>query len=184
MNSHALRQDFRDQQQAGHMAQLACSHTSVNVFSGLSTDFLNQFNEVAMILEMMADWPEGLNDLRHWQPRGYIEHFEKSGFKDTDAVIGAYRAAPKLAKGRFDAQVRELDLVINAGLGYLFKVAKNNPPVSVWEAAHALSIEIQNGVASLRRMINAGPSGTNQIQIDMLIDGHTANAQLIDALFE
>ncbi len=165
MDSSAQMQGINNQS-AGLVVRFGSARTSLNPYTHLSTDFLNQFNEIAMILEMLAEWPEGLDDLKHWQPRGYVEHFENSGFADAQDVIAAYQAAPGLIKRRLEAHIRELDVVIKLGLGYLFKVSKNGITHSVCESGHALAVEVQDAVVRLGRIINTGPSGADQQQID------------------
>ncbi len=145
------------------------ARTSLNPHTQLSTDFLNQFNEIAMILEMLTDWPEGLDDLYHWQPRGYIEHFKKSGFHDAENVIAAYQNTPCQIRTRLDAHIQELDGVIKVGLGSLFKASKLGMNESVSEAGRALAIEVQNAVMRLSRIINTSSTGTDQQKIDSLI---------------
>lgn len=47
----------------------------------LTTDYLNHFGELVMLLEMAFDQPEAMDDIREWRPRSYLEH------------IGAMRSA-------------------------------------------------------------------------------------------
>lgn len=152
-------------------AQITTTQTSINPYSLLATDFLNQFNEVAMILEMALDWPEGLEELKQWRPRTYVEHFEKSGFSDASIVIAAYHAAPRIPKTRFESLVYELDQSITQGLQALSQAiqqsggaANLSPPLA--DAAYALGVEIRHGVRCLSAIINIGPSGIEQKDID------------------
>ena len=74
----------------------------VNPTTGLSTDYLNHFAEVVMILEMSSVSPECLADLRAWQPKTYVEHFATSHFSNRDQVIAAYRAAKPAIREAID----------------------------------------------------------------------------------
>jgi len=72
---------------------------NINPVTGLSTDYLNHFTEVLMALEMVADIPECLDDVRAWRPKTYAEHFAQSRFTHRDAAIRLYKAAdPALRK--------------------------------------------------------------------------------------
>jgi hypothetical protein len=53
---------------------------NINPVTGLSTDYLNHFTEALMALEMAADTPECLDDLKAWRPKSYAEHFAQSRF--------------------------------------------------------------------------------------------------------
>jgi len=76
---------------------------NVNPATGLATDYLNLFNEAIMLFEMGLDMPDMTEELADWQKRGYVEHFEKSGFELKDVVIAAYRHAPADGRRDFDA---------------------------------------------------------------------------------
>ena len=41
----------------------------------LATDYLNHFNEIVMLLELVADMPDCLEDALEWQPKSYEDHF-------------------------------------------------------------------------------------------------------------
>ena len=53
--------------------------TCISPQTFLANDYLNNYNEVVMLLEMVPDIPEVLEDLKDWTPVTYIEHFENSG---------------------------------------------------------------------------------------------------------
>ncbi|MGN6207789.1 hypothetical protein [Asticcacaulis sp.] len=75
---------------------------NVNPSTGLATDYLNLFNEAIMLFEMGLDMPDMAEELADWKKRGYVEHFEKSGFEMKDVVIAAYRHAPADGRRDFD----------------------------------------------------------------------------------
>ncbi len=76
---------------------------NVNPVTGLATDYLNLFNEAIMLFEMGLDMPDMAEELTEWQPHGYVEHFDKSGFEMKDVVIAAYADAPRKIRAAFDA---------------------------------------------------------------------------------
>lgn len=76
---------------------------NVNPATGLATDYLNLFNEAIMLFEMGLDMPDMVEELADWQKRGYVEHFENSGFELKDVVVSAYLYAPMSVRRDFDA---------------------------------------------------------------------------------
>lgn len=74
----------------------------INPATGLSTDYLNHFAEVIMVLEMASTMPECLNELRQWKPKTYAEHFATSSFSNRDAVVAAYREAQPAVRDTLD----------------------------------------------------------------------------------
>ncbi len=76
---------------------------NVNPSTGLATDYLNLFNEAIMLFEMGLDMPDMVEELAEWKKRGYVEHFEKSGFELKEVVVSAYLYAPPTVRRDFDA---------------------------------------------------------------------------------
>ncbi len=65
-------------------------NTTINSTTFLSTDYLNHFNELVMMLDLVPDMPEMFEDAREWQPKTYVQHFEVSVFTHKDLAIAAY----------------------------------------------------------------------------------------------
>jgi hypothetical protein len=53
--------------------------TCISTQTFLANDYLNNFNEVVVLLEMVPDMPDVLEDLKEWTPVTYLQHFEASG---------------------------------------------------------------------------------------------------------
>jgi hypothetical protein len=75
---------------------------NINPVTGLSTDYLNHFTEALMALEMAAEIPECLDDLKAWEPRSYSQHFAASRFTNRNIVIDRYRAAAPEIRRKVD----------------------------------------------------------------------------------
>ncbi len=70
--------------------------TNISPESFLATDYLNHFNEIFMLLEMVADMPdmpEMVNELEYWKFRTYQEHFAESQLAEGPLAIKAYEAS-------------------------------------------------------------------------------------------
>lgn len=85
---------------------------NINPVSYLATDYLNHFNEVVMLMEMVATMPDMAEDVMAWEPCGYTSHFMQSVFADKDLAIEAYYAAPGAYRNGLEAIVDELDKTI------------------------------------------------------------------------
>ena len=79
---------------AGHLATDRLAAANINPHTGLATDYLNHFNEVVMMLEMLPAMPDCAEDVLAWQPLSYEDHFEASCFKEKGLAIEAFHAAP------------------------------------------------------------------------------------------
>lgn len=100
--------------------------TNVNAETMLATDYLNHFNEVVMLFEMMPDMPDCLDELKAWRPKTYQEHFQDSVFSDRELAIEAYDHAPIKYRAPFETiigclvndlqdAIAEVEAAINGG---------------------------------------------------------------------
>ncbi len=85
----------------------------------LATDYLNHFNEVIMLLELVPSMPDCVDDVLGWEPASYEEHFVRSHYRDKELVLTAFAAAPAGPKRRFLALVAEMDTIMLDALAQL-----------------------------------------------------------------
>ena len=100
------------QEQLDIQPQLAAAN--INPESFLATDYLNHFNEIVMLMEMVPDMPELLEEAVDWSPKSYSQHFDESGFQAKDLAIKAYELAPTVFKSAFEAVCQEMQRTIQA----------------------------------------------------------------------
>lgn len=82
---------------------------NINPVTGLATDYLNHFNNVVMLLELIGDMPEMAGEILDWQPVSYPDYFANSHFREKDLAVRAYHAAKPEYRGAFDGIVAALD---------------------------------------------------------------------------
>jgi hypothetical protein len=87
---------------------------NINPQTGLSTDYLNHFNEAIMLLEMLPTAPECRADFLAWRPMSYTEHFAASSFKHRDLAIMAYEAANPAIRHELDTLADTMTEVLTA----------------------------------------------------------------------
>ena len=92
----------------------ALADANINPVTGLSTDYLNHFNEAVMLLEMIPSMPECRDDLRAWQPTTYREHFAASHLKHRELAIAAYDLAEPFTRGEFDCVCKSMTGIVLA----------------------------------------------------------------------
>lgn len=86
--------------------------TTINTTTLLSTDYLNHYNEVIMLIDLCADMPEMLEEVKAWSPKSYAEHFQGSVFSHKDLAIAAYEHAPGEYRLPFDETVAALNAMV------------------------------------------------------------------------
>ncbi|GLK76199.1 hypothetical protein GCM10008171_14530 [Methylopila jiangsuensis] len=92
---------------------------NVDPDTGLATDYLNHFNEMIMLLELLGDMPELVDDVLDWAPLSYRAHFERSALSGRHVAIAAYEAADPRIRAAFDAAIADLNGWLSAAQGRL-----------------------------------------------------------------
>lgn len=155
------------------VAEIAArARIGVDAVTGLATDFLNQFNEVAMLLDMIASDPSMIEDLEAWRARDYIAHFAASGFADRHLVLEAYQLSPPLTRRRFDALCGELADILGQGLAFLSNCRAAGADAALAPAAEALRDEVRTHLDRLDTLIHAGRRRPTQRFVDSMFARH------------
>ena len=82
----------------------------------LATDYLNHFNEIVMLLEMVPDMPDMLEDGKAWKPKSYKDHFRDSTIADRALAIEAYDHVPALYREPFEQTVAQINATIASAI--------------------------------------------------------------------
>ena len=86
--------------------------TNIDEVTLLTTDYLNHFNELVMVLELVPDMPDMFDDAKDWQPLAYADHFQISGFPHGDLAVEAYGKAPAEFRQPFDDTIKQIDTMV------------------------------------------------------------------------
>ena len=144
--------------------------TNINPQTLLATDYLNHFNEIAMLLDLIPEMPDCIEDALEWQPIGYQEHFRNSVLADRHLAIAAYDNVPAMYRDPFDTTVRQMHDLVGTGLERIVAaIARNDPPL--------LEVTVQSVSRSLQRLMDAANGiihGTvetvDQSAIDLILE--------------
>ena len=149
------------------LADIAAQVHTVNPDTGLTTDFLNQYNELSMLLDLAADDPDMLEELEDWSARSYEEHFAASGFRDWALVVAAYEMCPPAIRTEFDSAITVLNSVATAGVKALLAAVSAGDTVAPG-TIHALAAEVQGAIVHASGLINGSNTLGSQAQVDTL----------------
>lgn len=143
--------------------------TNVNPNTLLATDYLNHFNEIVMMLEMVPDMPEILEECAAWQPRDYKAHFAQSHVADKDLAIAAYDYVPERFRVPFEATVDQTNTVIARAVETLAAEAASghDDGLRLKTAQYSQSIQRLLDVAS--GIIHGSEKTLSQADIDMML---------------
>jgi hypothetical protein len=118
--------DSGDETAGNQGLQKRLAGTNINATTFLATDFLNHFNEIIMLIDLIPDMPECLEDAQSWQPKSYIKHFEDSSFSDKALAIEAYLAAPPAYREPLEQIVARLNDKIFRLLSEIERLVQTN----------------------------------------------------------
>lgn len=121
---------------------------NVNISSFLATDYLNHFNEVFMMLEMVPDMPDMLEEVVDWKPKSYEQHFKDSSLHSEDLIIEAFNLSPDEYRRPFDRIVKRLD-------GVLLKLISESNNLLQAGETEQLAILIHQKMPIIARLITA-----------------------------
>ena len=143
---------------------------NINEKTLLATDYLNHFNEIVMLIEMVPDLPEMIDDVKMWQPKTYPEHFADSGFSDKDLAIAAYEVAPAEYRQPFERTVGQIDRVIIQSLDEIQVAVDDGEDDELRRACTATVAILKKLIALTDAVIHGNTVATDQDTIDTLLD--------------
>jgi len=142
----------------------------------LATDYLNHFNEVIMLLEMLPDMPDLLDEVKAWQPKSYEQHFTDSGLSIGELAIAAYALAPPRHKVPFDQTVGQMDRVVLNAIERLEQARNAEDVQSLRLIARGTTHALQRLNEAASGIIHGSEQTMEQADIDALLADNAATA--------
>jgi hypothetical protein len=143
--------------------------TNINPETMLATDYLNQFNEVVMLLEMIPGMPDCVDELTAWRPKSYKEHFQDSGFSDRELAIEAYDHAPIKFRAPFETIIGCLDNELLSTIAEAGAAIADGAEGRLAAAVEAALPGIQSHLDMASAIINGVVVPTDQSDIDRIL---------------
>ena len=154
----------------GMLSAEALKAANVHPDTGLATDYLNHFNEVVMLLEMLPDMPDFAEEVLAWEPVPYEEHFERTNYVGKETVIAAYAAVDHVLKAHLETIV--------AAVNFELQRAQDKVRDGDFAGASAMAgSEIESLLAAARAAVQGRIEGEG-------IDDSAAAQAAADALFD
>ncbi len=85
---------------------------NINPRTGLSTDYLNHFNEMVMLIDLLTTAPEVAEEILTWRPVDYRHHFEHSGFRSKSLALLGHELVRRRHARQLEVIVAEIDTVL------------------------------------------------------------------------
>ncbi|MDA1089817.1 MAG: hypothetical protein O3A85_05845 [Proteobacteria bacterium] len=135
----------------------------------LATDYLNHFNEIVMLLEMVPDMPDMLEDVKEWKPKSYQDHFRDSTIGEKDLAIEAYDFVPAQYRDPFEQTVEQINLLIASTVERLEKNVIAGEDDVLRANTQSLSQLIQRLMDTASAIIHGSSKTMDQAEIDILL---------------
>ena len=143
--------------------------SNIDVTTLLATDYLNHFNEIVMLLEMVPDMPEMLDDVKEWQPKSYQDHFRDSTIAEKELAIEAYGHVPAIYREPFEQTVEQINSKIASTVQRLEKNLADGETDVLRANAENLSRLIQRLMDMASAIIHGSSKTLDQSEIDVLL---------------
>src|SRR3546814_277954 len=139
------------------------------LFRSLATDYLNHFNEIIMLLEMVPSMPECYRDAVEWRPKSYAQHFRDSCFSDAELAILAYENAPENYRQAFDATIRQMDCLVLEAMPRIKGLIEAGEPGPLHLGIAQVTRKLQSFVDVASSIVNGTTDTLDQAQIDQVM---------------
>jgi hypothetical protein len=170
MNEPATAQVSSDwDPDAADAVRARLSGTNINERSLLATDYLNHFNEIVMVLDLIPDLPDCIEEARAWAPKGYKDHFRDSTFSDRDLAIEAYDHAPPEYRELFEDTVERMNQLIERALDRIDDALATGDRDFVALSTSSASRKLQTLMDIVSAVINGEKTTMGQDEIDEIM---------------
>lgn len=151
-----------------HKYRKLAQGTNINSTTLLATDYLNHFNEIIMLLEMIPDMPECIEDVALWRPKSYVEHFQDSGFSDKELAIEAFAHSPLCYRVPFELTIAKLDKHVSQATESLIMAVNANDTATMQVIIENCQ-ELRLLAEKAGGIIHGNPEAVGQAQIDAVL---------------
>jgi len=137
----------------GHYGKHADA-TIVNARSLLSSEFLEQYAALVMLLECFPAAPGALaGELSKWRPRSYEDYFRAAGLRDGQFALSACASAPAEMRRRFVAAVAQLDDESLGAVDAVIRIARQGRADLLPQLCYEHAARLRAGLANVAQLI-------------------------------
>ncbi len=132
----------------------------VNPSSGIANDFLNQYNEVLLLVENLPVLlPEMVDELLAWKKKSYEEYFMTSPLPGSDIAIKIYGMLDDSFKKKFEVQIAKIDKIADRAVEVIRERNSASSELNaddVEEFCGQISKKLREEMEGAARMVNYG----------------------------
>jgi hypothetical protein len=148
----------------------------VNPTSGIANDFLNQYNELLLLVENLPVLlPEMVEELLQWRPKTYEDYFLASPLPGGDLAIKIYYRLDRGFRKKFELQIVKINKLADKAVEVISRQNRMNGelyPQDVEVFCGMISRKVRFEIEKANELINHGleiPPETSQEMADRLM---------------
>ncbi len=156
--------------------QLQQANHLVNPSSGIANDFLNQYNEILLLVENLPILlPEMIEELLAWNPRTYEEYFRTSPLLGGHLAIEIYQALDKAFRQEFEEQIAKINILASKAIlviGHQLRGSEEMRAEDIELFCEEISTTMRAEIEKAADLVNHGlelPPETSQEMADRLM---------------
>jgi hypothetical protein len=133
----------------------------VNPSSGIANDFLNQYNEVLLLVENLPVLlPEMVAELLSWKKKTYEEYFETSPLPGGDIAIKIYHSLNKDFRRRFESVTDKINNISETAIDVIGRrYLENNCDLDAEDVeifCQDISKKLRDEIENATKIVNYG----------------------------
>jgi hypothetical protein len=145
--------------------------TNINPQTLLATDYLNHFNEIIMLLEMIPDMTDCFEDVQAWKPKSYQDHFRDSQFRDKDLAVEAYDHVPSRYREPFETVIDQMNRLVFSAVERIGPLIEDAAEGELRHVCSDVSIRLQRMSDVASAIIHGSEKIIQRAEIDGIL-GH------------
>jgi hypothetical protein len=151
--------------------QLHQADNLVNPVSGIAHDFLNQYNEVLLLVENLPVLlPEMIEELLAWKPKTYDEYFAASPLPGSTAAIKLYCNLGDSFRLKFETHIAKLNKIACNAISVIGKQHRTTAALNaqdVEELCAHISKKLRVELEKSNWLVNHSPNAEQETPQEM-----------------
>ena len=122
---------------------------------GLANDYLNVFNEIVMMIELLPQMPHLADDIAAWSPVMYRDYFQRSALGGRVGALRAYDGLDPAFRAAFDRSAAQLAHRARRATSTVLARASDGPD-ALSTLCHTESRGLRKTLDRLAQIVNHG----------------------------
>lgn len=153
--------EFEDEQYIAHKLSVA----NVNPATGFTTNYLNHYVEILLLLEILPDMPDCIYNIREWKPVSYRDYILKGGLSHCEIILKAYEAVDPDRKANLNAVSSAADQQITSLIERVEQVISVNDQKGLIDISGEAKKCLTTHIEALNRAIMSGYSSQGDLAL-------------------